>query len=203
MIQNAEREFFKSRKGFVVHKPIHVYHMLWLVLRIAPDGIILDFLFGFGELFWLPFDSAFFFAHWRVIELLQIFVHDFQTVINIVVPAEVNARVGRMVETLMEFSKLFKAQFRNDGWIASTIDSVRIVWENGALGSSVQERIGRRIDTLHFVVNNSFVGQRVVLFLQFQVPPFLRMNVWIIDGSGVENSVGINIDQVVKVLDIL
>ena len=108
-----------------------------------------------------------------------------------------------MVEFLVEVRELFEGQVRYFDGIATAVDSVGVVGENGLLRLPLQKRVGRRIHPLHFVVDDSFVGERFGDVFQFKVPALLGMDHGIRDGAGMKHRVAVDVDEVVKILGVL
>jgi hypothetical protein len=52
-------------------------------------------------------------------------------------------------------------------------------------------------------LHNALVREGIFLILKLQVPSFLSMDPWILDCPRMINSVGVNIDEIVKILGIL
>mmetsp|Transcript_16908 Transcript_16908/g.34805 ORF Transcript_16908/g.34805 Transcript_16908/m.34805 type:complete len:243 (+) Transcript_16908:2194-2922(+) len=201
MIKDSDRQFLQWSEWLVVQQPVDVQHVRFGL--VLPDGVWVDFLLWLGVFFLLPFNDASGLALRREIEFVEVRIHDFEAFQDIVVSREVNARVGGVVKLLVEVGKLFERKIGDDSWITSAVHSVRCIGKHGSLGLPVQERIGRRVDSLHLVEDDTFVNEIVVLVVEFQVPSFLGVDHGIRDGSRMENGIGIDRNQVVKILIVL
>ena len=132
MIQNAEDELIALRERFVVQQPVNVDHVLGFFVRIA-HRIVVDFLLWLFERFGLPFDLTLFPADGGELKIIQVFIHDFQTIVHIIITTEVNSRVSGMVESLVEFGELFKREIRNHFRVTATVHTIRVFGEDGSL----------------------------------------------------------------------
>ena len=106
-------------------------------------------------------------ALWREIKFIEVRIHNLQTCQDIVVTGKVNAGVRGVVILFVKVGELFKGEIRDDSRVTSTVDSIGCVGEHGALGFPVEKRVSRRVDTLHFVENNSLVDEGIFLVFKF------------------------------------
>ena len=99
-----------------------------------------------------------------------------------------------MVKLAVKVHKLVVGQFRNDLGITTRINRIGIVGKDRPLGLTHQERVGRRIDTLHLIVHDTLVGEWFLLIVEFQVPSLLCVDHGVRHSAGMKDSIGVDID---------
>mmetsp|Transcript_18786 Transcript_18786/g.39376 ORF Transcript_18786/g.39376 Transcript_18786/m.39376 type:complete len:254 (+) Transcript_18786:1749-2510(+) len=159
------------------------------------DGLLIPFL--------LPLDGRPRLALGTRVEISQVLGHDLKTLGHIIVSREENAGVGGVVEFGVECGELLEAEVGNVHRVTTAVHAIRIIGEDTLLGLSLQETVGRGVDTLHFIVHHSLVRQGILHILQLQMPPLLRMHHGIANRPRMEHGVRVHIDQIVKILGIL
>mmetsp|Transcript_23071 Transcript_23071/g.68051 ORF Transcript_23071/g.68051 Transcript_23071/m.68051 type:complete len:826 (-) Transcript_23071:987-3464(-) len=201
MIQNVQCQFIRGTHGLVVQQPIHLHHVSLRLIRTG--GVRMPLPLGLLERLGLPLHLAPRLGFRAGVEFIQVFVHQFQARGDVVVPAEVDAGVGRVIKLGVEVGELLEAQFGDDGGISSRIDPVGVVGEDRPLGFAIEERIGAGVHPLHLVVHHPLVREWLRGVLQFQMPPLLGVDHGIGGGARMKDGVGVHVHQVVKILGIL
>ncbi len=105
-----------------------------------------------------------------------------------------------MVVRLVEGAELLIGQVGNDRRVAAAVHAVGVVGEEGAAAGAVEQVIGRGVSALHLVEDDALEGQRAVGRVQFVVPPLLGQ--LLRRHQRVEDGVGVDVEQVVEVLQI-
>mmetsp|Transcript_7733 Transcript_7733/g.13972 ORF Transcript_7733/g.13972 Transcript_7733/m.13972 type:complete len:242 (+) Transcript_7733:2391-3116(+) len=136
-------------------------------------------------------------------KLGEVLIHELQTLGNVVISREVDAGVGRMVELSVKVSELLEGQIGNDSGVSTTVNTISIVRKDTPLGFSHEERVRAGIHTLHLIVHHPLVGEWLTLVLQFQVPTLLGVDLWVRGCARMEDSISIDVHQVVEILCVL
>mmetsp|Transcript_101881 Transcript_101881/g.287458 ORF Transcript_101881/g.287458 Transcript_101881/m.287458 type:complete len:365 (-) Transcript_101881:19-1113(-) len=102
----------------------------------------------------------------------------------------------------MEILHVVKVETGYHPGIAARVNSVRVVGEERPHAQAPMGVVRARVDALHFIEHNALVHKRIVLVLDLVVPPLLRENSGIAHGPGVQHGVEIDVDEVVKILEV-
>mmetsp|Transcript_28005 Transcript_28005/g.59726 ORF Transcript_28005/g.59726 Transcript_28005/m.59726 type:complete len:214 (+) Transcript_28005:2260-2901(+) len=172
--------------------PIGVRHRIRMTNRYRLDESLL-----------LPFNGRCRLAFRTILKVTEVSIHNLQPLQQIIVTGKEDARVRRVVELSVELGKLLKAQIGNIYRISTTINTVGIVGEDTLLRLPLQQTIWGRVNSLHFIVNHSLVCQILLNIFEFQMPSLLGMHHGIGNGTWMEHSISVNIDEIVEILGVL
>mmetsp|Transcript_56405 Transcript_56405/g.155014 ORF Transcript_56405/g.155014 Transcript_56405/m.155014 type:complete len:276 (+) Transcript_56405:288-1115(+) len=197
MVEHAEGQLVAVLEGLLVEKPIDHHHVARLVR--CREG--LSHLPRLAHLHLLRVDAARLLRGLR--EAGEVRVQQLEADQRVVVAVEEDARVGRVVEGVVEASELVERERRDDGRVAARVDRVRVVGEGRLLRRAVHARLGRRVHALHLVEHDSLVHERRRRVLKLVVPPLLRQDCRVLLGARVQHGVKVHVDKVVEVLGVL
>ena len=139
-------------------------------------------------------------VHLGAVEGGQVGVHPSQPLRRVVVAIEEEAGVGGVVVGLVEGAELLVGQVGDDRRVAAAVDAIGGVGEERLPAEAAEQPVGRGVGPLHLVEDDALVGQRAVGGVQLVVPAFLGQ--LLRRHQRVEDGVGIDIEQVVEVLQV-
>ena len=134
-------------------------------------------------------------------EILEVLVRQLQTPLGIVIPVEIEARIGWMVVFSMKGLELLESELDDVLRVAARIQSVGVVGKERLLGVFGEHIVRRRVGAFHFIEDHALVDEGPFRIVQFQVPPFLLKDEW--GNAGIEDRIEVDIDEIVEVLDVL
>mmetsp|Transcript_26248 Transcript_26248/g.62601 ORF Transcript_26248/g.62601 Transcript_26248/m.62601 type:complete len:221 (+) Transcript_26248:1086-1748(+) len=178
--------------------PINADHGLLGDVFVLAHGKLADHRLRLLEQ-WLSHDLG---VNLDLVELGQELVQKLQTVVRRVVAVKPELGVGRMVELAMEVLEVVKGQVRDLPRVTAGVHAVLCVREHGHVGEATVRGIWVRVDPLHLIEHDALVLQRLVLLLHLIVPSLLGKHPGVADGTGMEDSIQVDIDKVVEVLEI-
>ena len=139
-------------------------------------------------------------VHRGAVERSQVGVHPPQPLRWVVIAIEEETRVGGVVVALVEGAELLIGQVGDDRRVAAAVHAIGVVGEERLPAETTEQPIGRGVGPLHLVEDDALVGQRAVVGVQLVVPALLGQ--LLRRHQRVEDGVGVDIEQVIEVLQI-
>ena len=127
-------------------------------------------------------------------------VDEIQFLCHVHISVQVNIAVGRMIIRSVEIKEFFIAKIWNILRSSAGLASISDIREQRVHDLTLQNIIRRRKSSLHFVINNTIIGQRAFWFLQVIIPAFLTEDFFFLINVRIKNCIQINMHQILKIL---
>ena len=108
--------------------------------------------------------------------------------------------IGRMIVARMEGTELLEAELRNHRRITTGLVAVAGIREECVHDVALEHRLRIREDTLHLVVDDAVIAERILLVHHLIVPALLPEDTRILDAVRMEHGIEIDIHQVIEIL---
>ena len=127
-------------------------------------------------------------------------VDEFQFLCHVHISVQVNIAVGRMIIRSVEIKEFFITKVRNILRSSAGFTSISDIREQRVHDLTLQNIIRRRKSSLHFVINNTIIGQRAFWFFQMIIPAFLTEDFFFLINVRIKNCIQINMHQILEIL---
>uniref|UniRef100_A0A0A9EL92 ATPREP1 (PRESEQUENCE PROTEASE 1) n=1 Tax=Arundo donax TaxID=35708 RepID=A0A0A9EL92_ARUDO len=107
-----------------------------------------------------------------------------------------------MVVLTMELLEFFKSKLWDFVWIPTTVDPISVLREKCLLRHTSHYVIGLRINSFHFIEDNTFVCYLVFRVIELIVPTFLLKCLEVLNTFREKDGIKVYIYQVVEILGV-